>query len=108
MSGIDISELRAVGGGAKSDMWLQMKADICKAFLQVPRVTEAACLGAAILASVATGAHSNLSSAVEHAVCLKQRIEPTLEDSIAYESRYQFFKELYPRLSPLNRELGCA
>ena len=107
-SGIDISELRAVGGGAKSDMWLQMKADICKAFLQVPRVTEAACLGAAILASVATGAHSNLSSAVEHAVCLKQRIEPTLEDSIAYESRYQFFKELYPRLTPLNRELGRA
>ncbi|MHC4433553.1 MAG: FGGY-family carbohydrate kinase [Planctomycetota bacterium] len=84
-AGIDISELRAVGGGARSDMWLQM---------------------AAILASVAVGADPDLSSAVERAVRLGQRIEPARKDSGLYESRYQLFKELHPRLSPLNRELG--
>jgi xylulokinase len=105
-SGIGISGLRAVGGGAKSDMWLQMKADICKTPLRVPEVTEAACLGAAILASVAVGADPDLSSAVERAVRLGQRIEPARKDSGLYESRYQLFKELHPRLSPLNRELG--
>jgi xylulokinase len=106
-SGIDISELRAVGGGAKSGMWLQMKADICKTPLRVPKITEAACLGAAILASVAAGADPDLSSAVERAVHIKQRVEPARKDSVIYESRYQLFKELHPLLSPLNRELGC-
>lgn len=104
-SGIKISELRAVGGGARSDVWLRIKADICKTALRVPKVTEAACLGASILASVATGAYPDLSSAVEHAVHLKQRIEPVPERSVAYETRYQLYKKLYPQLIPLHHEL---
>ena len=105
-SGIEISELHAVGGGAKSDMWLHLKADICKTPLQVPKVTEAACLGAAILASVAVGEQPDISAAVEYAVSLEQRIEAVPESAVAYEKRYKLYRKLYPRLSPLNQELG--
>ena len=105
-SGIEISELRAVGGGAKSDLWLQIKADICETPLQVPRVTEAACLGAAILASVAVGEQPDISAAVESAVNFEKRIEAVSESLAAYRKRYQIYRKLYPCLSPLNRELG--
>lgn len=105
-SGVSISELRAVGGGAKSAIWLQMKADICETPLRVPKVTEAACLGAAILASVAVGSYPDVSSAVKQAVRLKQRIEPVRRRSDGYERRYRLYRKLYPRLIPLNRELG--
>jgi len=105
-SGVNISELRAVGGGAKSAIWLQMKADICETLLRVPKVTEAACLGAAILASVAVGSYPDVSSAVKQAVRLKQQIEPVRRHSNGYERRYRLYRELYPRLIPLNRELG--
>ena len=52
-AGIQLEVLHAVGGGARSEIWLQMKADICRVRLRVPQITEAACLGAAILAAVA-------------------------------------------------------
>ena len=52
-AGIRLDELHAVGGGARSKMWLQMKADVCQIRLRLPQITEAACLGAAILAAVA-------------------------------------------------------
>lgn len=101
-TGVDISELRAVGGGARSDIWLQMKADICEVPIQVPKVTEAACLGAAILASVATGQHPNIHSASAAAVRLDKRIETGQESAAAYRQRYRLYQKLYPNLIALN------
>jgi len=59
-AGVTIDALHAVGGGARSPLWLQLKADICQVPLRVPRVTEAACLGAALLASVGAGTYPDL------------------------------------------------
>jgi xylulokinase len=103
-SGVTINELHAVGGGAQSDLWLQLKADICRIPLCVPKVTEAACLGAAILASVAAGVYPDLPSAVEHAVQLEKRIEPDEHSSKDYEPRYELYKKLYPRLISLHHQ----
>ncbi len=102
-SGIKIEELRAVGGGARSDIWLQLKADVCGTPLRVPRVTEAACLGAAILASVGAGRYSSVSSAVEEAVELNQTVTPCSKNAEAYKRRYALYSELYPKLIPLLR-----
>ena len=57
--GIDTSEFVATGGGAKSDAWLQIKADILGANLVRPRQTECGTLGGAILAGLATGVYSS-------------------------------------------------
>ena len=103
-SGITINELHAVGGGAQSDVWLQLKADICQTSLRIPKVTEAACLGAAILASVAAGISSDLLSAAEQAVYLNQSIEPNEQSSTDYETRYKIYKKLYPQLISLLRQ----
>jgi xylulokinase len=103
-SGITIDELHAVGGGAKSALWLQLKADICRTPLYVPKVTEAACLGAAILASVAIGVYPNVHSAAKQSVQLKERIKPDLQNSADYEKRYKIYRKLYKQLIPLLRE----
>lgn len=103
--GIAIRELRAVGGGARSDLWLQLKADICGIPLRVPHVTEAACLGAAILAGTAAGIYSNLRSAVEQTVFSHKYIQPRAESGAAYETRYRLYRQLYPTLIPLLRQL---
>ena len=102
-SGIEIDELRAVGGGARSDLWLQLKADVCGVPLRVPEVTEAACLGAALLGGVAAGVWPDLRSAVAQTVRAKRLVEPTEVGARAYGERFELYKEVYPILRPLHR-----
>ena len=104
-AGIDINELHAVGGGARSPLWLQLKADICQVPLRVPEVTEAACLGAALLAGVAAGVYPDLAFAVAQTVHLERRIEPQSNSVSAYDARYQLYQQVYPTLIDLQRKL---
>lgn len=103
--GVTIQELHAVGGGARSPLWLQLKADICRVPLRVPEVTEAACLGAALLAGMAAGVYPNAQMAVDRTVHLRKRIEPKPESAAIYERRYTIYKRLYPALIELHRML---
>lgn len=97
-AGITIEELHAVGGGARSPLWLQLKADICRVPLRIPQVTEAACLGAALLAGVACGVYPDVATAVERAVRMGRQVVPDPTSSAAYEDRFQTYREVYPTL----------
>ena len=103
-AGVKIDELHAVGGGARSSLWLQLKADICQVPLRVPQVTEAACLGAALLAGVGAGVYTDWISAAARTVRLKKHIEPR-KSAAAYEERYRLYQQLYPALIDLQRQL---
>jgi len=100
-AGIAINELHAVGGGSRSPLWLQLKANICQVPLRVPQVTEAACLGAALLAGVAAGVYPDLATAVDQTVHLERRIEPQPGSVTSYEARYRHYRQVYPTLSRL-------
>jgi xylulokinase len=54
--GIGVKAITSLGGGARSPLWLQIKADVLQKPVQTIQVEEAACLGAAILGAVAAGA----------------------------------------------------
>ncbi|HON91780.1 MAG TPA: FGGY family carbohydrate kinase [Sedimentisphaerales bacterium] len=99
--GIAIDELRAVGGGARSRLWLGLKADICGVPLRVPRVTEAACLGAAMLAGVACGVYRDIETAVNSTVRLDQHVVPDSQSLTAYAARFETYRQLYPALKNL-------
>lgn len=103
--GVEIDSLAAVGGGAKSDLWLQLKADICGVPVHVPEVTEAACLGAALCAGVAAGVYEDHASAVETAVRPGRTVQPRPKMAEAYEPRYALYKQLYPNLIDLLRRV---
>ncbi len=103
--GIELGELRAVGGGARSDLWLQLKADICNISLRVPQVTEAACLGAALLAGTAAGVYPDLPTAVAQTVRVPTLIQPDPVARSDYEQRYALYLEIYPALRDLQTRL---
>ena len=100
-SGVRIADLHAVGGGAKSALWLQLKADICNIPLRVPQVTEAACLGAALLAGTAAGVYKNFPDAVSQTVHIQKQIEPSPGMVSAYNSRFETYQKIYPTLKNL-------
>jgi xylulokinase len=100
-AGVNISELHAVGGGARSPLWLRLKADICEVPLRVPQVTEAACLGAALLAGVAAGIYPDFPAAVSQAVQWRQHIDPGAAGVAAYAPRYALYRQIYTRLADL-------
>jgi xylulokinase len=104
-AGVMINELHAVGGGARSPLWLQLKADICQVPLRVPQVTEAACLGAALLAGLAAGVYPDIDTAVAQTVHLERHVEPHPNSVSAYNARYQLYRQVYPTLIDLQRQL---
>ena len=59
----DVEEIRVMGGGAKSPLWCNMKADITKKRLITLKNKETACLGAAILAGVGAGQFGSVKEA---------------------------------------------
>jgi xylulokinase len=104
-AGINISELHAVGGGARSNLWLQLKANIGQIPLRVPHVIEAACLGAALLAGVGAGIYPDVASAAAQTVHITHQIklQPALVE--AYNRRYALYRQLYPLVSLLQKQL---
>lgn len=98
---IDSSEFIATGGGAKSDAWLQIKADI----LGVPFVrllnTECSVAGAAMLAGLASGVYKDPAEAVGYFVKRDKVFEPDMAKHRVYEEKHELYRQLYPRLSDL-------
>lgn len=60
---LEATEIRAMGGGAQSPLWCQMKADMTGVRLLTLKNKETACLGAAILAGVGTGVLPSVEAA---------------------------------------------
>ena len=95
--GIEISEVRASGGGAKSPFWLQMQADIYQSKVVTTNVTEGAAFGAAVLAGVASGVFSDLDTAASRIVKSTGETIPGPNQSV-YSDFYPEYQALYPAL----------
>ena len=105
-AGLGIKELRAVGGGAKSERWLQMKADCFAMPVSSMQVSEAASLGAAMLGGVAAGTFKNAEEAAESMVQIKDTYYPDEGQSERYQEKYAEYRELYPVLKEYNHRLA--
>jgi xylulokinase len=94
--GIPIRELRAVGGGAKSRRWLQMKADTFGRPIVSLEVSEAACLGAAILAGWAHGDYGSIDEGVSQVVKTGEVFEPDEKEQERFDAGYGVYRRIYP------------
>jgi len=104
--GVNIRELRAVGGGAKSRFWMQIKADVTRKKIVLPDVTEAGTLGAAILAGVGSQVYPNLKKAVGNMCKVKDILHPRNNIATIYNRYYEIYKELYPSLMPIFNKMA--
>lgn len=100
--GLDIQEIRTMGGGSKSGIWNQIKADITgKTLCLTQSSQDTACLGAAILAGVATGKFESIQAASDSMVKIKKVYTPNPENHEVYMRQYHKFKMLFQALEPL-------
>jgi xylulokinase len=98
--GVPIEQVRASGGGARSDLWRQIQADVFGTELVVVNSTEGAAFGAALIASVGAGLYGDVREAVEKTVEVVSRTRPDPARVSAYESLYPLYRGLYPALKP--------
>lgn len=94
--GLGSAEIRVVGGGARSPLWMQIKADVTEKPVRAVLTPEPTALGAAILAGVGSGMFVNAEEAVARTVELAPA--PTLPrpDAVAvYGEAYQRYLALF-------------
>jgi xylulokinase len=102
-AGIAVEELRAFGGGARSPLWLQVKADVYGKPVRAMDMAEAPCLGVAILAGAATGAFASVREGLSRMARVSRSYQPDPAMVERYQERYELFQQVYPTLAPLNR-----
>jgi xylulokinase len=86
---LDVTEIRAMGGGANSPLWCQMKADMTGKTFNTLKISETACLGGAILAGVGTGVFASVEDAAKM-ISVKNSYSPKGED---YSKAYENYKK---------------
>ncbi len=103
-AGIEVKEVHSMGGGARSDLWLQIKADICGCPFVRMMEEETATLGAAILASVRTGDYASYEEAARAMVKTGKRFVPDAANTAFYKGGFSLYGDLYKHLKPLFRK----
>lgn len=95
--GISIDEIRAVGGGLKSPVWLNLLGKILRKPILTVSVSDTANVGNLLLCGTALGVYDSLEGAVANMVTTDKRVHFESETKV-YEQQYTIFLELYDRL----------
>jgi xylulokinase len=97
-----IAELRVIGGGAVSALWLQIMADVCKARVRTVdvRADSVTSLGVALAAGTGVGVYNNLDEAAA-TVKAAETWNPREDVLSEYEKRFNIYLRLYPQVKSL-------
>ena len=96
--GAEAGFARVIGGGSRSDKWMQILSDITGLELRRINTSDGAGLGAVILAMVGTGAVPSLDEACDRLIRDTDVFLPSESEHRAYAEKFAAFKELYARL----------
>ncbi len=99
--GLPLQEIRAVGGGARSALWRQIKADVTGLPVSITDTVETTALGAGILALAGSGLIGSLAEAVNLATHVIETREPHSKTRAKYEEYYQLYRATYFSLLPV-------
>ena len=94
-AGRPVDRVIASGGGAKTALWLKIKASIYGVPIVVPAETECGIIGCAALAQTAMGRHASLDAAAQALVRYAAEIEPDPAWSDIYARMQPVFDRLY-------------
>jgi xylulokinase len=99
--GLEPERGRALGGGARSELWLRIVASVLELPLERVAVEEGAAYGAALLGGVAGGVFADVHEAVAACVRTRDTIEPEPDWVERYAAGYERYRALYPAVRPL-------
>lgn len=101
-AGLAPTELVCVGGGARGDLLLQIRADITGLPTTRPDDVETTARGAAMLAAVGAGLHVDIPAAARRMRGARRPpVQPDGERAAIYETAYARYRQLYAALRPL-------
>ncbi len=96
--GVDVTEVRASGGGGKSKLWRQMQADMFGCAINTINSGEGPALGVALLAGVGAGLYANVEQACDAAISVKTTQSPDMVLNEKYAKYYRIYRQLYKSL----------
>ena len=99
ISGLDFDYLRFCGGNSRSDIWMQIQADVLGSNVIVPEVYDATAIGVAILCGLGIGYFDRVDDAVDSMVQVGKVYEPRKIESEAYLKHYQRWMKTREQLS---------
>lgn len=99
--GININEVRSLGGGARSDVWNQIKADVLGKPIVTLERDEATSLGVAMIAAVSLGWFANLDIAGERVIAIRKKYYPNPDQVKLYDHGYAFYKKMESQMQVL-------
>ena len=106
-TGVRLDRIVAASGGAKADLWLQIKADMYKTPIVVPAEPEGGVIGCAMLAATACGHFPNLAAAAAQFVHYDREFLPKPLASERYDRMAPIFEQLYVQSQTLYDQLDA-
>jgi xylulokinase len=97
---VSIGNVRASGGGARSELWRHIQTDVFGLSLSTMAADEGPALGAALLAGVGAGLFDTIEEACSTVVKVTGTTNPKPENTAIYERYYKIYRALYPSLKP--------
>ena len=94
-SGLRVDSIRSVGGGARSELWCQIKADVLGIPIELPQTSVGAPFGNAVLAGLGIGLYSDASTVLSETVKIARTFEPDVRRHDHYSEHYRIFRCLY-------------
>lgn len=98
-AGVQISEIRSLGGGSRSNIWMQIKADLCGKPMIQSSISEFGSLGAAMLGALAAGHCKSVAEIAGVGQDQTQVFLPSAQSRKQYEPVYRKYMTLYQALS---------
>ena len=106
--GIRPAQVRATGGGARSDFWRQLQADVYRAPLVLTNAAEGPAYGAALLAGVGVGAWSTVEQACQSSIRGVTTVRPNKRAAAVYDRGYAVYEKLYGDLKDRFAEMATV
>jgi len=103
---VPLNEVYITGGGAKSDIWGRIIADVLGVRLSVLNIEEGPAFGAALIAAVGSGVFANFEEAKGKALSVVKTYEPDKNNN--YDKLYGVYKSLYTANKKIFGELAGA
>lgn len=94
--GITVECSKICGGGARSELWQKIFANVLNVRIDLVETEEGPGYGAAMLAAVACGEFADVQEAADKLVRVTASIEPDPELAKRYDQRYEKYRRLYP------------
>ena len=104
--GLEIDEMMITGGGARSNVWRQMLADVFNCNVRTIQSEEGASLGAAILAGVGAGIFESVEYACKKYIKKDKEIIPNENNHNSYKEYHELYGDIYRNLKESFKKLS--